>query len=220
MVLFLLSLFSWSIPPTQPQEGISLGQFPYQQFTGTLVGSETRDLLTVPSGQVFVITAGTMDNELVDLYADSTIKVHATAGVFYSRAKAPLHVAIYGGQTLRLYNTYTANSNFYLEGHYMEENDFPYRTYSGTISSGQSITITTIPSGEDFVVSRLSTNGNDVSLYQDSTLMVVGASRAFNEPESSFNKGTANVLFPSGTSLILTNTGGYTRTYFVEGYVR
>ena len=52
------------------------------------------------------------------------------------------------------------------------------------------------------------------------TLIVVGASRAFLESESSFNKGTAHVLFPSGTSLILTNTGGYTRTYFVEGYIR
>ena len=161
-----------------------------------------------------------MDNELVDLYADGTIKIHATAGVFYSRATALLHVPIYSGQTLRLHNTYTANSNFYLEGHYMEEANFPYRTYSGTISSGQSLTITTVPSSEEFVVSRLSTNGNDVSLYQDATLLVVGASRAFLEPESSFNKGTANVLFPAGSSLILTNTGGYTRTYFIEGYVR
>ena len=56
MVAILLSLISWSIPPKSPQEGVSLGQFPYEQFSGTLVGSETRDLLTVPSGQVFVIT--------------------------------------------------------------------------------------------------------------------------------------------------------------------
>ena len=138
MVVFLLSLLSWSIPPKSPHNGVSLGQFPYQQFTGTLTANETRDLLIVPSGQVFVITAGTMDNELVDLYADSTIKIHATAGVFYSRAKATLHVAIYAGQTLRLNNTYSSNSNFYLEGHYMEESNFPYRTYSGTIQSGQS----------------------------------------------------------------------------------
>ena len=219
-MIFFFSLMSWGMPPTNPTKGISLGQFPYKEFGGTLTGNETRDLLTVPAGQVFVITAGTVDNEMIELYADGTRKVASESGIFYNKAMGPLHVPIYGGETLKLINTYGADSNYYIEGHYMEASNFPYQSYTGTLNSGQSQTLLTVPSGKEFVIVRLSINAIQVDLYEDNTLRVKGASRVFYEPYSSFNKGTANVLFSAGSAVRLINNTPYDRDYYMEGYLR
>ena len=219
--MFLLLSFSlWGLPPEDPNTGISLGQFPYNEYSGTLTGNETRDLLTVPSGQIFVITAGTTSNELIEVYADSTRKVAAGAGIFYTKSIGMVHVPILSGQTLRLTNTYGSDSHYYIEGHYMEESSFPYTSYTGSLSSGQSQTLLTVPSGKEFILTRLSMNAIQVDLYENNTLRVKGASRAFYEPYSSFNKGTAHVLFSAGNTVRLINNSPYTRDYYMEGYLR
>jgi|GEM_PF-5659615 len=219
-MLILFTFLLWGIPPESPTKGISLGQFPYQIFSDTLAAYETRDILTVPSGQVFVITAGTMDNELIEVYANNSLRVAGGTGIFYTRAIGPVHVPIHAGETLRLVNTYGSTSNFYIEGHYSEATDFPYQSYTGSLSSGQSQNLLTVPSNKEFVIVRLSINAIQVDVYEDNQLRVKGASRVFIEPHSSFNKGTAHLRFPSGSTIKLINNGAYTRDYYMEGYLR
>lgn len=222
--LIVLSLFYFHIqpslayPPFDPRQGTSSTSFPYTSFTGTLTSYQEQSLLTVPSDKVFIVTNGIIDQQAVDLYADSQVILNGSSGIFSDRPSGDLHLVINSTSILKIKSQTGTTASYYLEGYYAEPTNQPFINATGSIQSGQQLTLLNVPSDKQLVITRVTVNGINVHLYEDNTLRVSGKSRAFYNATSLFNRGKAHVLFASGSTVRLYNDGPYTRHYYVEGY--
>ena len=107
---------------------VSLGSNPLWSRTGTVDHCSTTDLLTVPSGQVAVVTGWKMSAfSYTDLYQDDTLLVStdSTGHSLFEQNNGSLPVA--GGTTLTL-NSRTscdyptgATKSYYIQGYFTQE---------------------------------------------------------------------------------------------------
>ena len=93
---------------------------------------------------------------------------------------------------------------------------FPYVSFTGTLSPGQNLTITTIPSDKDLVLTGGKINSSCVDLYADSTILVEGHAEVMNG--AFFSSSSAHIKIPAGSNMILNHTCGGYIGYYLEGY--
>ena len=93
---------------------------------------------------------------------------------------------------------------------------FPYLSYTGTLSPNQNLSLATIPSDKDLIITGGKINSTCVDIYADSVLIVEGDSSVMNG--AFFSSSSAHVKIPAGSNLMLKHTcGGYV-AYYIEGY--
>ena len=107
---------------------VSLGSNPLWSRTGTVGHCSTTDLLTVPSGQVAVVTGWRMDSfTYADLYQDDTLLVStdSTGHEVFKTNDGALPVA--AGTTLSFNSRQScdyptgATKSYYIQGYFMQE---------------------------------------------------------------------------------------------------
>ena len=99
----------------------------------------------------------------------------------------------------------------------MDHSNFPYESFTGSISNGNNTTLLTVPAGQVFIVTGGNSDGPYCDLYKDSTKVLEGYSQAFDAEGGLLNQGNGHIQIPATTSLIITASGS-TCTYYLEGY--
>ena len=99
----------------------------------------------------------------------------------------------------------------------IDHSSFPYESFTGSMSNGNSATLLTVPAGQVFIVTGGNSDGSYCDLYRDGTKVLEGGSQAFDASGGLLNQGKGNILIPATTSLIITASGS-TCTYYLEGY--
>ena len=99
----------------------------------------------------------------------------------------------------------------------LDHSNFPYQSFTGSHSHGQSVTLLTVPAGQSFIVTGGNADGPYCDLYSDTTLVLEGYSQAFDSSGGLLNQGRAHIEIPAGASLVIRGSGS-TCTYYLEGY--
>jgi hypothetical protein len=102
-------------------------------------------------------------------------------------------------------------------GPILDHGNFPYESFTGSHSHGQSTTLLTVPAGQSFIVTGGNADGPYCDLYSDNTMVLEGYSQAFKSSGGLLNYGNAHIEIPAGASLVITGSGS-TCTYYLEGY--
>ena len=99
----------------------------------------------------------------------------------------------------------------------LDHSNFPYESFTGSLSNGNSSTLLTVPSGQIFIVTGGNSDGSYCDLYNDTTQVLEGNSQAFDAEGGLLNQGKGHIHIPSSTSLII-RASGSTCTFYLEGY--
>ena len=99
----------------------------------------------------------------------------------------------------------------------LDHSNFPYDSFTGSISNGSTVTLLTVPAGQVFIVTGGNSDGPYCDLYQDTTQVLEGNSQAFDSEGGLLNQGNGHLQISSASSLII-RASGSTCTYYLEGY--
>jgi len=105
----------------------------------------------------------------------------------------------------------------YGSGPIINYGNFPYESFTDSISNGNSSTLLTVPIGQVFIVTGGNSDGHYCDIYQDSTKMLEGSSQALSSNGGLFSNGEGHLKISSGNSLIIKGSGS-TCTYYIEGH--
>ena len=103
---------------------VSFGATPLWSKTGTVGGAATSEILTVPDGQVAVVTGFHSDSTAyLDIYQDGSLRMDATsdaaaANAAFGQNQGTLTIA--GGTQLILRNTSGSTRYYFIQGYYAQ----------------------------------------------------------------------------------------------------
>jgi len=105
----------------------------------------------------------------------------------------------------------------YGSGPIIDHADFPYESFTGSMSNGNSTTLLTVPSGQIFIITGGNSDGHYCDLYEGNTKRLEGSSKALDAEGGLFSYGKGHIAIASGNTLAITASGS-TCTYYIEGY--
>jgi len=216
---------------------VSLGSTPNRTFAGVMEVPSTIDLLTVPDGQDFIVTAfasnvagggGWTGGGGFELLADSASVLGGQlidANSHSAFGQGAAHLKIETGQTLRLHYTGSStNASYYIEGRLVAEGS-PYRSAFGSLAESDMspgpFTIFSAESGRDFLVRTLAIYcaGGPPDVVIDGAVAVprqIGAT-AISSTRSLLATGRGSLLVSGGSALGLQGTGTSSCDYYMDG---
>ncbi|MAY80559.1 MAG: hypothetical protein CL930_07220 [Deltaproteobacteria bacterium] len=224
---------------------VSTGSAPYKSFSG-LACTEPTDLLTVPEGQEFIITAvgstahgsssvagdwdgGTRllkDGEV--LLAGSVFSRSMSVSVSTGNGRLPVEA----GARLSIHTTASSGCGYYFLQGYLSEAGGPYRAYFG---NSVDRTVMTVDSGKSFLVRTISLSTREspwhCHVWVDGALVIHGETFMVHDRGSydggnpgPFPLGKGALLLSSGQSLQIGPEDATASTqcdYYIEGeYLR
>ena len=194
---------------------------PYRSVFGLFEETNgTRDLLTIPTGQDFIITAyrelgGDLeilrDDEVILGVPPSVYRVYAAGG--HARLR------VEGGATIRVrrYDSWS-NSPYYLQGYFVASGG-PHRFVSSSSASGASHVIWTSDLDRDFIVRTLLLDTSDCNFSLDGVPISHGGFPFETTGNNAVGMGRGSLVVPAGKSLSVHRTAfeGESCDYFLEG---
>ena len=105
----------------------------------------------------------------------------------------------------------------YGSGPIINHGNFPYESFTGSISNGNSTTLLTVPSGQIFIVTGGNSDGHYCDLYEDNSMILEGNSTVLDSEGGLFSYGEGHLEISSGSDLSISASGS-TCTYYIEGY--
>ena len=102
---------------------VSLGTNPVWSDGGQVAGSGTKEVLTIPVGQTFIVTTLSDQRNSMNILENTTVVMPYQSKAAYennlfSRGRA--HLQIDGGTTLKLQNVSGYSNSYYIEGYYAQ----------------------------------------------------------------------------------------------------
>ena len=105
----------------------------------------------------------------------------------------------------------------YGSGPIVDHANFPYESFTGSMSNGNSTTLLTVPSGQIFIITGGNSDGHYCDLYEGSTKKLEGSSKALDAEGGLLSYGQGHIAISSESTLVITASGS-TCTYYIEGY--
>lgn len=226
---------------------VSLGTNPYRAYGGTFSEPGTQTILTVPTGQEFIVTMvrtslrgaptdslGEVSPYGFQVKVDGSVAVQGgmlgTEGIVtISSGKGKLMVP--SSSTLSI--TYLGGTSFeqgyYLQGYFVQEGSKYRSTYGVTPTATGLHTIYSVDADRDFLVRTLVTQGLSggtyrCDVYVDGVLMIPRGTTAttdmeyiFDGPGSAFVTGDGALPLQGGSNLQILPNGGSLCEYYMEG---
>ncbi len=234
--VILASPMAWTHPAGGLPE-VSMGSTPNRTFAGVMAAPATIDLLIVPEGQEFIVTAfvssisgggGWRDDGGFELVADGLSilggqMIDANSYSAFGQNAGQLRVET--GQTLRLQFTGSStDASYYIQGRLVSEGS-PYRSVSGILSESDMSpgphTIFSAQAGRDFLVGTLAIYcaGGPPNVVIDGSMAVprqVGAT-SISSSRTLLATGRGSLLVTGGSDLGLQGTGTSNCDYYMDG---
>jgi hypothetical protein len=211
---------AWAHSPSVPMlPAVSLGSNPHESVFGEFyaVGG-TRDLIVIPEGQDFIITAFRETGGDLELLRDGEVillnppyyREYVAAG------NAKLRVA--GDATIQVRRTGAwLGSPYYLQGYFVAAGS-PHRFVSAHTPGGGTHIIWTSDSDRDFLVRTLLTTTSWCEVSLDGVAMSSGGFPFDTMSNNSLGQGRGMLVVAAGSTLSLTHgMEGEPCTYFIEG---
>jgi hypothetical protein len=216
---------------------VSSGSLPYRTFGGILSASATTDILVVPAGQDFIITAvvasvsgggGWTGGTGIELMADG---VRVLGGrligeePYTAFGHNMAHLKIDSGQTLSvLYGGTSAEVSYFVQG-YLVEQGSPYRSSFGSLTEPEMYptesTIFTAEGGRAFIVRTLAIYcagmGPDVRIDGVVALPRRTYATTISSSKKLFATGRGTLVVPPGSSLGLYGMHTSSCDYYMDG---
>jgi hypothetical protein len=221
------ALFAFALlasPPAQaePSPGlpdVSLGSNPYRSVSGVFLSvSGTRDLVDIPEGQDFIITAYREGGDLAVLRGDTVI---LPSPPFYRTyvEEGLARMRVEGGATLRIRRTDTwSHSVYYLQGYFVKSGG-PDRFVAGETPGGGSHPIWTSEPDRDFIVRTLFVTTSACDFHLDGVSVSHGSFPFDHVGSKALGKGLGAFVISAGSTLTVAHsTPGEPCEYFIEGH--
>ena len=227
---------AWAYPSLSLPE-VSSGSLPYRAFGGSLVPSVPTDLLSVPAGQEFIITAvlgsvsgggGWTGGTGIELMADG---VRILGGrligeePYSAFGQNAAHLKIDSGQTLSvLYGGTDSEASYFVQGYFVEEGS-PYRSFFGSLTGSEmhpgEATIFTAEGGRAFIVRTVAVYcagmGPDVRVDSTVALPRRVYATSISSSKKLFATGKGSLVVPPGSSLGLYGADTSSCDYYIDG---
>ena len=206
---------------TPPMPAVNTGSNPYRSVFGVFEETDgTRDLLNIPAGQDFIITAYRELGGDLEIMRDDDVILGFPPSVYREHvARGDGKLRVEGGATLRVRRTASwSNSPYYLQGYFVASGG-PHRFVSSSTPSGAPHVIWTSDTDRDFVVRTLLLTTSDCNFTLDGTPISYGGFPYDSSHNNAVGMGRGSLVVPAGKSLSVYRTSSDVDPcdYFIEG---
>ncbi len=210
---------------TLPLPAVGTEGNPYKSVFGLFEESNgTRDLLPIPAGQDFIITAYRELGGDLEILRDDEVILGIPPSVYRDyAARGDARLRVEGGSTIKVRRLASwGNSPYYLQGYFVASGG-PHRFVSNRTPSGASHVIWTSDSDRDFLVRTLLLTTSDCNFDLDGVPISYGGFPYDSSINNAVGMGRGSLVVPAGKSLSVFRTSSAPEgcDYFLEGqYVR
>jgi len=198
---------------------VSVGTNPYRSAFGEFVDEAgTRDVISIPEGQDFIITSyRETGGDLELLRNDEVLIDDYSFRAYLSGGRAKLRVE--GGATIRVRRTDSwSRSPYYIQGYFVASGG-PHRFVSGRTPEGGTHPIWTADDGgRDFLVRTLVTTTSWCDVRLDGVSVSSDSFPFDTMGNNAISNGRGMMVVPAGSTLDMTHgMPGEACSYFIEG---
>jgi hypothetical protein len=211
---------AWGHPSPGPAlPAVSLGVNPYKSVFGEFVDEGgTHELVVIPEGQDFIITAFRETGGDLEVLRDDEVILLKPPFVreYLAAGNAKLRVA--GGATIRVRRTDTwSRSTYYLQGYFVAAGSL-HRFVSAHTPGGGTHAIWTSEPDRDFLVRTLITTTSWCETSLDGGPISSGSFPFDTMSNNALGQGRGMLVVPKGSTLSMTHgMAGEPCSYFIEG---
>jgi len=214
--------------PSMSLPEVSLGSNPYRSFSGHVAPGVTSDVLTVPTGQEFIVTMFKAEHSSFEMLQDSTVILSGRAldqKSSYSIAVGRGLLRIEEGATLSLRYVSSGGSHYFLQGYFVHAGS-PYRATNGRSAATSPATVFTADEGRDFLVRTIGLSTYSCDVYMDGSMAIAGNSFAAFDlgphygtsmSGGAFAMGLGAMVLPEDSQLQIVARDGVTCDYYIDG---
>jgi hypothetical protein len=198
---------------------VSLGANPYRSIVGAFeTEAGTKDLLVIPAGQDFIITAYVEQGGDLEVLRDSVVILQKPPIYRTYLEDGGARLRVEGGATLSIRRTGSwGNSPYYIQG-FLVQAGGPDRFFSGRTPGGGTHTVWTAEAGRDFIARTMIVGTSHCEFALDGTPVSFSSFPFDRTGASVMGMGRGTFVIPAGSSLTLTHgMAGEPCEYFIEG---
>ena len=205
--------------PTMGLPEVSIGENPYRSIVGAFESEAgTKDLLIIPAGQDFIITAYLEEGGDLEVLRDSDVILQKPPIYRNYLEDGGARLRVEGGATLRIRRTDSwGNSRYYIQG-FLVQAGGPDRFVSGRTPGGGTHTVWTAEADRDFIARTMIVTTSWCNYSLDGTPISFDSFPFDRTGASVMGMGRGTFVIPAGSSLTLTHgMAGEPCEYFIEG---